>query len=191
MFIKKYLLSNLPVTKSEILGRTSLIEEATRGQTKFHFDGDLIVRISNNLDGIKPKYLSNIHLEKLAQKMDYFSSVGLIHGDLHLKNLLINNEDIHVIDWEPSLRQIIGNLNTLMYTAPWIDSEDKESRQLSINTDLMCFYKLKKQKKYSFFKENDWFLLKKYAKNGTIPFTFLNKELPYEFTSKTKQKRSL
>ncbi len=191
MFIKKYLLSNLPVTKSEILGRTALIEETTKGQTKFHFDGDLIIRTSKNLNGNKPRALSNIHLEKLAQQMDYFSSIGLIHGDLHLKNLLVNNDDIHIIDWEPSLRQMIGNLNTLMYTAPWIDPEDKESRELSINTDLMCFYRLKNQQKHNFFKANDWFLLKKIAKNDKIPFTLLNKELPYEFTSKIKQKRSL
>ncbi len=191
MFIKKYLSSNLPVTKSEILGRTTLIEEATKGQTKFHFDGDLIIRTSKNLNGIKPRALSNIHLEKLAQQMDYFSSIGLIHGDLHLKNLLVNNDDIHIIDWEPSLRQMIGNLNTLMYTAPWIDPEDKESRELSINTDLMCFYRLKKHQKHNFFKANDWFWLKKIAKNDKIPFTLLNKELPYEFTSKIKQKRSL
>lgn len=190
MYIKKYLLSNLTSPKSEILGRISLIEKITEGKTTFEFQDEFLIRKSLIIKGTKPHQLKEIHFKKIASKMDYSHQLGVVHGDLHMKNMLVIGDDIEIIDWEPCLNQILGNLNTLMYTAPWIDPEDKLNRELTINTDLMCFYRLKNQQKYNYFKENDWFMLKKNAKDVTIPFTFLNKEPSYEFTSKTRQKRS-
>ncbi len=191
MYIKKYLLSDLTSPQSEILGRISLIQEITQGKTTFEFQDEYLIRKSIPITGTKPKILTPIHLEKLAIKMDQSYQMGLVHGDLHLKNLLVDQDNIEIIDWEPSLNQILGNLNTLMYTAPWIEPEDKTNRELSKNTDLMCFYRLKNQQKYKFFHENSWFLLKKTAKNAKIPFTFLNKEPSHEYTSKARQKRNI
>ncbi len=182
MYIKKYLLSSLTSSKDEIFGRIELIQKATDNQIIFEINDDYILRKSKPIKGEKPKFLNEEHLSKLAKKMDYFSSLGLTHGDLHFKNLLVHKEEVYIIDWEPSLEQMIGNLNTLMYTGPWIDQEDKKTRELTINTDLMCFYRLKTHSKLSYFKENDWFLLKNTAKTDKIPFTFLNKEQPHEYT---------
>ncbi len=191
MYIKKYLLSSLTSTKDEIFGRMELIQKATGNQIVFEVKDDYILRKSKPIKGEKPKFLTEEQLSNLAKQMDYFSNLGLIHGDLHFKNLLVNNEEIYIIDWEPSLEQMIGNLNTLMYTGPWIDPEDKENRELTINTDLLCFYRLKTNKKLHYFKENDWFLLKNMAKNDKIPFTFLNKEQSNEYTNRQiKQERS-
>lgn len=173
---KKYLKSNLTLGISEVFNRMKIIEIATKGLTLFEEQDNFIIRKSLKIEGYKPKYLTKEQLEQLAKKLDYFYELGLIHGDLHFKNLIVSNNEVHIIDWEPSLKQLMGNMNTLMYTAPWIDPEDKKNRILTLKTDLMCFYKIKTNKKFNYFLQNDWLYLKEKIKNVKMPFTSLNQE---------------
>ncbi len=170
--LKSYKIHELLDEPSYVEWRKSTISEITEEKVTFKEDNNQLIRKSLKIKGFKPTEISNTQLKQLADYFDLCYSRKLVHGDLHKKNLISDGNNIFVIDWEPSLRQIILNKNTLMFTAPWIDPIDLKNKELTHNTDLMCFLKLINNINKSYFYTENWESLKKKAFCSKLPFNF-------------------
>ncbi len=65
----------------------------------------IMFQINNFLKALKLKKINNLEnvkeeLNKIDTNMDDNRKLCFIHGDLHLNNILINNKDFYLIDWE-------------------------------------------------------------------------------------------
>ncbi len=54
-------------------------------------------------------------LMALAQRVDEFHKVGLVHGDLCTSNIGIKSQKVLIFDWEPSLEHKSGEIRTTPY----------------------------------------------------------------------------
>jgi thiamine kinase-like enzyme len=100
---------------------------------------------------------------------------GVIHGDIHLKNFMFceKKQKLLLVDWEPSLIQIIGSQKQLMGTLPYIDDDDQKNQIISIKTDLLCFYRIFRNKRIPFFRKKEWKELCGCAIQSNKPFSYI------------------
>ena len=110
----------------------------------FHRKADGWERLSHRFSrsvSVKRGHLSIKHAEQLAECLEMANKLGVIHGEVNVKNLVIDsNDDIKLIDWEIDLIQLSQGKWGLMGTHPWIHEEDQKMFKLSIKTDLLCYY---------------------------------------------------
>ncbi len=142
---KRYLKSHL--LDEDWPHRVALIERFTRQlpyPTRFRDEGEWLVRCmkavrpASRLDPADPLQLEQ--LDKLVKRMH---QAGIVHGDLHAKNLFWDGQRVVIADFEPSLLQLRGWRSSLMGTAPFIHPMDARARRLSRLTDLMCLVRLR------------------------------------------------
>lgn len=127
--------------------RVALIECFTRQlpyPTRFCDEGEQLVRYmkivprpAKKLDPADP-----VQLEQLASLVEQMHQTGIIHGDLHRKNLFWDGRNVVIADFEPSLLQLKGYRPSLMATVPFIHPTDARARCLSQLTDRMCLIHL-------------------------------------------------
>lgn len=79
-------------------------------------------------------------LEELVELLEYFEAINFVHGDINRKNIITCNNSYYLIDFEPSLKQIKHNQETLIFTMPYISLNDFKTNELSIQTDKIGFY---------------------------------------------------
>ncbi len=179
MYIKKeYLIEEL-VFDCDIMNRLDKIQNITKKNNFFEVNNNKITRFSKKIFAKTITSLpTKFQLYELAKFLDICFSEHLVHGDIHRKNIILHEGKLHLIDWEPSLRQILLNKNVLMYTAPWIDPKDKNNKELTVRTDLMCFHKLISKNKidYYFYQDKKWDNLLNFCLSGKIPFASLLNE---------------
>lgn len=84
-------------------------------------------------------------LQQLADDLDRLSAAGIVHGDIHRKNLRQSPQRLHLTDWEPDLFQITQGRMGPMVTLPWWHPLDQAQQQVSSLTDLLCFARLCEQ----------------------------------------------
>lgn len=172
-YLKHYPTDNLLCSKDYLEWRINKIEHITKKNVFFTKHHNTITRHSIKYPNNNEKKLKPCHINELASFLDYCYNEGLVHGDIHKKNIVTFDEKVFLIDWEPSLYQIIRNQNSLMVTQPWIDFEDKIKKEITFRTDLLCFFKLFNPVNSLFFKSSKWKNLQIKAFNSKIPFTFL------------------
>ena len=80
--------------------------------------------------------------KNICKYLDEMHSEDIIHGDLNWKNIAWDGHCLVILDWEPSLRQMVGHRSTLMATKPFVHPSDVADGHLSRLTDLMCLFRL-------------------------------------------------
>ncbi len=169
MIIKTYKIDDL---LDDWQTRTSLIEKYIPW-VRFKESKGILYRETDYRPGVHKKNgeCSRAQLSSLAHKLDDLFTRGIVHGDINQKNVLFNNDEAIVIDWEPSLRQIKNGLNRLISTHPWIDIEDIESKRLTVRTDLVGFTALSVNPNPQYFKSKEWKLLRNSLLQSPRPFS--------------------
>ena len=181
MIRKSYERSNLLISDRELGHRIRLIEKVTSTtayQTKFERTRTAITRTIPRGPSVRPSSdtISPDALADVAKTLDQALCVGLVHGDIHWKNI-IDSIQPTLVDWEPSLDQIKLGRQTLMVTYPWIDVFDRANGSVSVRTDLMCFARLIIKEKFSYFKTKTWQSILSELKDKKYPFASLHKSL--------------
>lgn len=156
--------------------RTGLIEAFTARygpQVRFRREGETLVRESAYLrQGKKPDgLLTRAQGLWLADLLDEAHQMDLVHGDLNPKNLLVDGDRVHVLDWEPCLKQLQGSRGVLMGTMPWIDLDDQRSKRLTSRTDLLCLHHLLVGSDPTFYQTPSWVTLRDESLGSPRPFS--------------------
>ena len=179
MIKKEYTRYSLLISDSELERRISLIEKLTSKtaySTKYQITHRTLTRIIPK--GPKSHLPLSVGSPKtfvgIAKFLDKASSLGLVHGDIHWKNIIDASQPT-LVDWEPCLYQIKSGRPTLMVTYPWIDPIDRLENNISIRTDLMCFFRLLTHQKRRYFNSQDWINLRSEAQERKKPFSFIIK----------------
>ena len=88
-------------------------------------------------------------LQRLFFEIQVMHSLGFVHGDISRKNILVNKNELHLIDFEPFLvtQDKRGNL-LYRATQPYFSDEDKAEETLTVQTDWIGFWS------YALFKLN-------------------------------------
>jgi serine/threonine protein kinase len=73
---------------------------------------------------------------EIAKALEYFESVGFIHGDINRKNIIYTTDGFKIIDYEPSLEQIKDGFAQKMTTIPYI----AKSGIITTDTDKIGFF---------------------------------------------------
>jgi serine/threonine protein kinase len=100
----------------------------------------------------------------IADALNYFESIGFIHGDINRKNIIYTTDGFKIIDYEPSLLQLKDNKEQLMVTLPYVLEDELLRKVLTVNTDKIGFY---------------YFLLRINNKMPSIKVVRLMKKLSY------------
>lgn len=79
-------------------------------------------------------------LSRLAVQLDSIAHVGLVHGDLVRKNIILTDQGYQIVDWEPSLKQAFNHREVLMYTPPFIALCDYLNKNLTCCSDMVAFF---------------------------------------------------
>ena len=138
---KMYRLDDLLSSRGEVERRCACIERFTDTfgpQVRFQLKGSVLTRISQRLSGgaaLRECLPSQRH--QLASLIDTAHASKLVHGDICPKNLLIAHGALHVVDWEPCLRQVIGGEIRFVVSPPCHHPADRRSASISVLTDLM------------------------------------------------------
>jgi serine/threonine protein kinase len=124
--------------------RVRLIEEITSQSeypTKFHVCHTHVVRSIHKLPARfrRIEQFNAEHARQLADIIDYMESCKFVHGDINPKNILCDGKQVVLIDFEPSLIQLIGRVRVQKYTVPYIHPIDFLKKNLSVLSDRMCF----------------------------------------------------
>lgn len=179
MIEKTYKFSHLCDDPFLIDWRINQIMEVTRNLLApviFEKNSQILIRKTKRtqLKSIIYGNLPKEHIYQLSQFLDKIHSLNLVHGDINKKNLFLDKDNnIILIDWEPCLKQIINNRYSLMGTHPWIDIDDKKNKNITIRTDLLCFYKVISNFELSFFNSKLWLNLLENSLLNKQPFSYL------------------
>ena len=167
------------ISDSELRHRTRTIEQvskSTRYPTKFQHQDDYITRYlpMGPRDRFGYDSVAINGLLAIADTLDRAFQIGLVHGDIHWKNI-VDPTCPTLVDWEPALSQVKHERGVSMVTYPWIDPLDRMDNVISSRTDLMCFAGLLGLKKISYFSTSNWRALAQDALRVRRPFTWILK----------------
>lgn len=182
--IKVYELDNLLDPFDTIRHRIECIESLTQdtlAPVKFELYDNKLIRYTKkikNRASLKYGDLTSEQMHVLGNALDEMYGLGIIHGDLNRKNIILtDNADIFISDWEPSLLQRVNGKSSLMSTLPWIDPIDSESQKLSIKTDLLCFCRVITNYKKPYFYSKLWREMMDEVISDSNPFNSMLKRL--------------
>ena len=145
---KRYRREALLTDDAALKTRLRLIEEVsaehpTVPATSFRWEDDALILEQTR---IRPQPLTEPGdplmldaLQGLAILLDTLSPV-IVHGDVVRKNLVFDGAHLHLVDWEPALRQIRNGRPTLLYTEPYLSLRDRADGTLSTETDKLGFF---------------------------------------------------
>ena len=106
-------------------------------QTKFSIDSDIVTQHQERISVSKERP-SFDHVCELATQMD--EDLHFVHGDLCRKNLIFDDKQLWVVDWEPSLCQIKYGIYQFMATEPYVATKDRQKNELTRRTDVIAFF---------------------------------------------------
>ena len=129
--------------------RIRLIETVSRllgHSTHFVLLNDGVLRESVKLTKshahLSRRILHSKLFNQLAAQVDVSHQHGLVHGDLHPKNIMTDGMKVVILDWEPSVQQIVHGMARLKGSFPYIHPEDLDRRDLSRKTDHLCLVRM-------------------------------------------------
>jgi len=76
----------------------------------------------------------------IVEALQYFETIGFIHGDINRKNIIYTEEGFKIIDYEPSLVQYKNGVKQLLITPPYVDKKELETSHLTFKTDKIGFF---------------------------------------------------
>lgn len=87
---------------------------------------------------LKP-ILKKSFLTDLANDIEKIHEKGLIHGDIHPKNIIFTGDQFFLVDFEPIAEIKKNSIHYYCSTPPWIAHEDLKNKKLSALTDRIGF----------------------------------------------------
>lgn len=81
-------------------------------------------------------------LEQLARKLDVMSGHGFVHGDISVLNTIWDGKTIHLVDFEPSLRQMHRGRSMLKSPRELRAHRDVRDRTVTTRTDRVAYFLL-------------------------------------------------
>lgn len=145
-YIKEYKLSDLGCSQKEVIDRCSLIStlSETVGSiptSNFDIVHQDILTLKQEI--IREKGTLTIQsLKYLAVDLDFIHKCGLIHGDIHRRNLIVRDDIVFIIDFEPCLHQKRHSIPVLMSSAFTKSKIDRANGEISKLTDKVGLYKI-------------------------------------------------
>jgi hypothetical protein len=88
-------------------------------------------------DNYKTTEIDDVILQ-LQEAVVILKSVNHVHGDFLMKNVLITDDGIKLIDHSPSLAYELSGAKKLNCTFPWVDFEDYKNQEVTERTDELC-----------------------------------------------------
>jgi hypothetical protein len=147
--IKKYNICDLYDDLEIIKKRIKLINKLSNTckcipTTEFFLKDDLVLYSQNKIDKIKFEELDKRMIENFIYKLSYdlndLSKLGFVHGDINFKNIIFSKNNIWLIDFEPSIRQLINGKVIFKTTRPYISIEDYKNKKISTQSDKIGWY---------------------------------------------------
>jgi serine/threonine protein kinase len=90
---------------------------------------------------IKFKKFKKRCFNQVVDALTYFEKIGFIHGDINRKNILYDAQrGFVIVDYEPSLLQIINGVKKYIVTQPYISKLDIEEKRITVRTDKIGFF---------------------------------------------------
>jgi hypothetical protein len=145
---KRYERSHLLVDDATLQTRITCITALSRAHeaiplTTFRVEGEALVleqaRVSPNDRPSPGDPRVGPALRGLAALLDAIAP-HIVHGDVCRKNVVFDGEQLHLVDWEPALRQLRDGRATLLYTEPYISLGDIAGDTLTTETDKLGFF---------------------------------------------------
>lgn len=110
---------------------------------------ELIVIEQEFINPIRKSSLSLDDLQSIAFFLDRIHNNNLIHGDLHLRNIILSNKGPVIIDWEPCFYQLLKGKRIIKSSKNILHPNDKISKTVSVLSDLNGYQKLFQDKMFS------------------------------------------
>ena len=113
-------------------------------QTNYFYEEDLLVMkqkcLSNKkkLKEIDPSEKMKL-IKKFAQSLDKLYEVGFVHGDINRKNIIYSENNLFLIDFEPSLLQVKDQTKQWMSTRPYRHHADIQNNNITAKSDFLGF----------------------------------------------------
>ena len=113
-------------------------------QTNYFYEEDLLVMKQKCL--INKKKLKEIDssekiklIKKFAQSLDKLYEEEFVHGDINRKNIIYSENNLFLIDFEPSLLQIKDQTKQWMSTRPYRHHADIQNNNITAKSDFLGF----------------------------------------------------
>ena len=113
-------------------------------QTNYFYEEDLLVMKQKCL--INKKKLKEIDssekiklIKKFAQSLDKLYAEEFVHGDINRKNIIYSENNLFLIDFEPSLLQIKDQTKQWMSTRPYRHHADIQNNNITAKSDFLGF----------------------------------------------------
>ena len=118
-------------------------------QTNYFYEEDLLVMKQKCLSNKKKlKEIDSSEkielIKKFAQSLDKLYAEEFVHGDINRKNIIYSENNLFLIDFEPSLLQIKDQTKQWMSTRPYRHHEDIQNNNITAKSDFLgfaCFIK--------------------------------------------------
>lgn len=145
--IKKiYHRETLICSENDLLERMNLFQKFSIDhefipQTSFQYCENFIYYTQQKITAKPyPKNWNESHFRNLIKTLYLFNDYGLVHGDVVKRNVIFDGNDLVLIDFEPSLKQIKNRCQQLLFTPPFIAIEDSIDKILTYRTDKIGFF---------------------------------------------------
>ena len=113
-------------------------------QTNYFYEEDLLVMKQKCL--INKKKFKEIDpskkiklIKKFAQSLDKLYEEEFVHGDINRKNIIYSENNLFLIDFEPSLLQIKDQTKQWMSTRPYRHHADIQNNNITAKSDFLGF----------------------------------------------------
>mgnify|MGYP001028094307 FL=1 len=141
-FIKIYPLTTLECSIQKIEFRVNQIKKYIDIGFDFNIDSEYLTLKFEYIKSSRPICISDLNL--LGNYLDYIHSENMFHGDIHYRNLMIKDEKIVLIDWEPCFIQRINNKKIIKSHSKGLHAFDKKNKNISKLTDKKGYLNLLK-----------------------------------------------
>ena len=113
-------------------------------QTNYFYEEDLLVMKQKCLSNKKKlKEIDSLEkiklIKKFAQSLDKLYAEEFVHGDINRKNIIYSENNLFLIDFEPSLLQIKDQTKQWMSTRPYRHHADIQNNNITAKSDFLGF----------------------------------------------------
>ena len=140
-FTKRFFRSDLLCTEIELTLRLDLIQKASRSlefipNIQFTYEEGVIIYKQKFIEGDN-RFTSNSFYE-FANNLNTMYRLGLIHADIHKRNIIIDKGRVYLIDFEPSMVQL--KFNKKIVKSKNRSSVDRKNNTVTSLTDVKGYY---------------------------------------------------
>ena len=121
--------------------RLNLVKSVSQYFFDYEWTESNLILKSQLLKG-KHQPLNKCQLNLLAIYLDEIHSKDIFHGDIHLRNIFIENDKPILVDWEPCTLQKINSKRIIKSHSRAIAIKDRKYKKISQLTDKKGFLKL-------------------------------------------------